>query len=171
MSRLTPYSAMNHAFSDKAHACAQKSVYPSFFKKDTRAIRYTQPTCTQDAAHGIDRIVRVTMPGLNAPLTFWVQERFRRPNIALYNDVTIGEWCANSNKPSELYTMKSQLFLFGRYDEETDIMVESLFFWFHPVLHALATGDLPYQRLLNDRQGKYFVAVPIADMKRLHLVA
>ena len=167
----TPYNLINRAYSDKAHACARREIYPAFFKKAGSALRYTEPTITQDAAHGIDRIVRVTVQGLNAPLTFLVQERFRRPNIALYNDITMSEWLGNSNKPSELYTIRAQLFLWGRYDEEQDTMVESLFFWVQPVLHGLATGDIPFKRLLNERQGKYFVAIPIAALKARNLIA
>src|SRR5947208_9286188 len=110
---------------------------------DKDALSYTEPTLKQDAVHSVDLIVRVTTSRLNAPLTFLIQERFRRPEVARFNNVTISEWLANSNRPAELYSIKAQPFCFGRYDESTDTMIESVLFWVHPTLHAIASGSIP----------------------------
>jgi hypothetical protein len=69
----------------------------------------------------------VTTHGLRAPLGFTIQERFRRPRYAEFQDLTLTEWNGNSNLPSELYKIRAGMFLYGYYSEE-----DRRYFLLHP---------------------------------------
>lgn len=165
--RLTPYSLDNRVFSDKAHAHARVHVYPRIFGK---GVEVRSATLSQDMRDGIDYIASVPVLGLHAPLIFRVQERFRRPEVAHYGDVTISEWYQNSNRPAELYTTKADYFLYGTYSCTDDRMTDVLLVNADQLRLMLATGKLPFRKHVNASQGKYFLCVSMELVKRAGLV-
>lgn len=168
----TPYSQANQRFSNKAHARAQTALYPLLFGCDKDQLEFKalpeDQARTLDGDMGTDRLVEVSVKGLLAPLTFLVQERFRRSENANYPDVTVTEWNYNSNLPSELYKIKAGLFLYGKYNETLDQFTEAIAFSVCPMLLQLANGNLPYRRNRN-KKNQTFLCIKIADLDRLHI--
>lgn len=170
---FTPYSHRNQDFSNKAHARAQLSVYPLLFKTHAECLTFEalpeEQAMTLDGDMGTDRLVKVSVHGLMAPLTFLVQERFRRPENAQFDDVTVTEWNHNSNLPSELYKIKAGLFLYGKYDEQFDRFTEATAFSVCPMLLHIATGKLAFERRRN-RKNQTFICIKRAALDNLGLI-
>lgn len=121
----TEYTPANGEFTDAAHAAARRLVYPRVFGVGAERLSFedTQVGGTPrgqmfDAEYGVDRIVRVETPNLRAPLTYTVQERFRRMrHLSAYGDrITVTEWNRPSQLPSELYKIIADLMLFAFFD-------------------------------------------------------
>lgn len=119
----TPHKQEQHDFSSRAHLVARRDLYPKLFGVDAEQIHYAVMDVSRgewytllDGNLGIDVIVKVHY-GLNAPLRFSIQERFRGPDYARYDDITITSWNNMSNRPSELYKMVAQYFVYGVMDD------------------------------------------------------
>lgn len=169
----TPFSQKDFDFSGKAHLRAQTDIYPLLFKTDRQHLEFTalpeDQARTLDGDMGTDRIVEVTVHNLRAPLTFLVQERFRRPNMHGLPDITVTEWNHNSDLPSELYKIKAGLFLYAGYVEHEDRFTETIVVSVCPLLLHLAQSNLPFSRHLN-KKNQTFIAILVTELKRLNLV-
>lgn len=169
----TPFSQKDFDFSGKAHLRAQTDIYPLLFKTDRQNLEFTalpeDQARTLDGDMGTDRLVEVIVHNLRAPLTFLVQERFRRPNRYGLPDITITEWNHNSNLPSELYKIKAGLFLYAGYAEQADKFTEAIVVSVCPMLLHLAQGNLPFSRCLN-KKNQTFIAILVTDLEKLNLV-
>ena len=129
----TPYSKENQEFTNRAHDAAQRLLYPSLFGVEQDQLSFE---CTSlglgerqaflDGQMAIDRIVKVQVPGLGLPLSFTVQERFRKPKYASFRDITITEWNLATDRPSELYKLNAGLFIYGYYDAIADRFIEAI---------------------------------------------
>lgn len=122
----TLYEQDNADFSNRAHMRARDVLYPRIFNVRRERLQFEDTLLAQsdrakilDGEMGVDRIVRVTIHNLHAPLMFTVQERFRRPEFAKYQDMTVTEWNHASNSPSELYKINAGLFVYGYFDERS----------------------------------------------------
>ena len=170
----TPFSQENFDYSGKAHVRAQTDIYPLLFKTDREHLEFTalpeDQARTLDGDMGIDRIVEVTVHGLRAPLTFLVQERFRRPNQYGLPDITITEWNHNSDLPSELYKIKAGLFLYAGYMEQEDRFTEAIVVSVCPMLLHLAQGNLPFTRPPRNKKNQTFIAILVTSLKKLNLI-
>lgn len=169
----TPYSHGEQEFSDKGHLLAQSTIYPALFDAAKEKLEFAVLPDDQaralDCEVSVDRTVRVSVNGLMAPLTFLVQERFRRPQVAFSDDVTITEWNHNSNLPSELYKIKASLFLYGKYDERRNVFTDAIVFDVPATLLHLAKGDLPFERRRN-KKNQTFLCISVSHLERLKLV-
>ena len=94
----TLYEQDNADFSNRAHVRARDVLYPRIFNVCRERLQFEDTLLAQsdrakilDGEMGVDRIVRVTIHNLHAPLMFTVQERFRRPEFAKYQDMTVTE--------------------------------------------------------------------------------
>ncbi len=170
---FTPFSQRDFDYSYKAHVRAQTDIYPLLFKTDRQHLEFTalpeDQARTLDGDMGTDRIVEVTVHNLRAPLTFLVQERFRRPNKYGLPDITITEWNHSSNLPSELYKIKAGLFLYAGYNEQADQFTEAIVLSVCPMLVHLAQGNLSFTRHLN-KKNQTFIAILISALEKLNLV-
>jgi hypothetical protein len=170
---FTPFSQKNFDFSYKAHLRAQTDIYPLLFKTDRQHLEFTalpeDQARTLDGDMGTDRIVEVTVHNLRAPLTFLVQERFRRPNKYGFPDITITEWNHNSDLPSELYKIKAGLFLYAGYIEQEDRFTEAIVTSVCPMLVHLAQGNLDFTRHANSKN-QTFMAIKVASLEKFNLI-
>lgn len=119
----TKYEVHQAGFSYRAHLAARREVYPKLFGTDN--IEYEDTTLKTglrgeilDGEMGIDVIVRPSHPELRSNLSFYIQERFRRPSYNAYGDVTLTEFNHASGEPSELYKIAADYLVYGYFDEE-----------------------------------------------------
>lgn len=161
----TPYSLVDRSFADKAHLQALSYVYRPFFGKGT----VKRATDEQDMKHGIDYIICVFSPSLPVePITFTVQERFRRK---LYGDITLSEYLENSGTPSEVYRCRADFYLYGGYDEGTGEITEAVLVWMQALRAGIATGTVPYGRNVSPKQNKRFLTISLEILKNRDLIA
>lgn len=158
----TIYQPENAAFSNKAHLSARKLLYPRIFCKPEESLAYEDTLLSMsergrilDGEMGIDRIVKVTVPSLHAPLVFTVQERFRRPQFAKYKDLTITEWNNASDLPSELYKINAGIFLYGYYDEVGNGFIDAIAINVTALLLMIARGQMSYSSERNRKQQSF----------------
>lgn len=172
----TPFDQNNQDFSDKAHEAAQSMVYPALFKCDKDRMRFERVSVSEggekailDGQMAIDRVVKVTVDGLRCPIEHIVQERFRRPQFSHFKDVTITEFNHASGQPSELYKIKSGIFVYGYYDENAcrfgDILVVDV----PAFMMAMTDGSIEYVKRQN-RKMQDFVCVSFDDLHRAGVV-
>lgn len=156
---FTPFSQDNQDFSDKAHAAAQSLVYPHIFNCEKSAMEFERASVSDggekailDAQMGVDRLVKVSVKGLRQPIQHTVQERFRRPAYTSYKDITVTEWNNASGLPSELYKIKSGIFVYGYFDDRKNEFGEVIAFDVTAFLVAMTAGRLPYGKRRNKKQ-------------------
>ncbi len=159
----TPFEQSNADFSSRAHEAAKQKINPMLFDVPPGELAFESTLLGTGARNDIldgemavDRLVKVSVPGLAAPLTFTVQERFRRPQFAQFRDLTITEWNALSRTPSELYKLNAGIFLYGYYDERTGDFPEALAISTTDLLLAVSRGQIPYTTE-NNRKAQRFL--------------
>ena len=172
----TLYEQDNADFSNRAHMRARDVLYPRIFNARRERLAFEDTLLAQseraailDGEMGVDRIVHVTVHNLPAPLVFTVQERFRRPEFAKYQDLTVTEWNHASNLPSELYKINAGLFLYGYFDERTSVFVDAIAIGVTDMLLAIATRRLRYDRRWNKKR-QTFLTLRFDDMERAGIV-
>lgn len=171
----TNYSSKNAEFSDNAHLAAQTQLYPFVFNAASEKLSFETVTMSNNPRHkvldgemAVDRIVNVTVESFNFPLTYTVQERFRRTDAMKWQDVTITEKNHCSGLPSELYKLSGGLFVYGYYDDTTNEILQFVVFSSTALLVKLATGELNIdKRGVNPRSRQSFVAFKF-DTLRTH---
>ncbi len=172
----TTYEPLNAAFSNAAHLAAQQQVYPFIFNVPQKALTFEDTLLAQDercrildGEMAVDRIVHVSVLKLRAPLVFTIQERFRRPNFAHYQDITITEWNHASNLPSELYKMNAVLFVYGYYAEVSQKFIDAIAVDVPALFQAIAAGRIHYEKQQNKKQ-QDFLSFKFADLERSGVV-
>lgn len=158
----TGFSPRNMEFTKRAHLAAQSQFYPGLFRNLPITFEDTVGTA-KDLEYAIDCRVAVTVDGLQAPLYFAVQERWRRPADMQYGDITITEWNQASGQPSELHKLGAQLFVYGFYDETTDRIVVAVAVNVVTVLWRLAVRDLGWRR--QRRIDQTFLGFSLQDLR------
>jgi hypothetical protein len=158
----TRYDKHNGDFSNRAHEAAKRLLYPSIFNVPFSALEFESTLLEQDAKSklldgqmGIDRLVRVRVDSLPAPLEFAIQERFRRVRFMNYKDLTITEWNYASGIKSELYKIKAGMFLYGYYDEQTSSFPDAICINTDGLKYALISGNISYVRRRNKKQQSF----------------
>lgn len=172
----TPYSTDNKKFSDEAHMAARTLIYPRLFKMDASNITYeqqgeitTERWGALDGDMSIDRIVKVTVAGLRQPLTFTVQERFRKPDAAKWQDITITEWNNNTNLPSELYKIQANLFLYAYYGG-AGAFTDAICVGVTDLLMAITQKSVDFEDRKNPRSNQTFLAFKFDALHKAGLV-
>jgi len=155
---------------------ARDVLYPRIFNVRRERLAFEDTLLAQseraailDGEMGVDRIVRVTVHNLPAPLVFTVQERFRRPEFAKYQDMTVTEWNHASNLPSELYKINAGLFVYGYFDERRGDFADAIVIGVTDMLLAMATRRLRYERRWNKKM-QSFLALRFEDMEQAGIV-
>lgn len=156
-------------WSNKAHLSARKTLYPLIFDCDASELSYESTTISDggeknrilDGSLAIDRTVSVEC-GLNNPIKYTVQERFRKKRFSRYRDLTITEWNHQSNLPSELYKISALLFLYAYWDDRTGfgeaIVLNTL-----NLLEMIKNGDVSVRKRLNHKK-QSFICVPFDEL-------
>lgn len=172
----TLYEQVNADFSNRAHLRARDVLYPRIFCAHRERLEFEDTLLAQgdraailDGEMGVDRIVRVTVQSLPAPLVFTVQERFRRPEFAKYQDLTVTEWNHASNLPSELYKINAGLFVYGYFNEDRDEFLDAIAIDVTDMLLAIATRRLNYARRWNKKM-QTFLTLRFGDMEEAGIV-
>ena len=185
----TVYTPANAAHSELAHIAARRALYPLIFGVSGECLEYeavaNQETERQhilDGEMGIDRIVKVPVPGLSALLAFTIQERFRRRykrddagqiirDYMTFGDITITEWNHASNLPSELYKMTGGFFLYAYYEESDEVFWRPILVNVPGVLLALVARDIPCSKLRENPKRQTFLPITYDLLKELGVVA
>jgi hypothetical protein len=165
----TPYSEENQEFSNQAHLCARREVYPLLFNVPATHLNYPDHPQAQERDYwqGIDRTVEVQTPGLRGNLRFSVQERFRRPQYAPYRDMTITEYNQRSHQLGELYKMEAWLFVYGYYVPQQDRFIEVIACWVPQLMLNIARGTIRGNKRDNPRSSQPFKYFKFEDLERL----
>lgn len=169
MRMRTPYQSSQAEASQATSMLARDWFYPDLFPGCHVDFEGVEKT-TRDLEYAIDLQLAVTPPtgGFHQPLVFSVQERWRQDKSCLkYQDVTITEWNALSDTPSELHKMHAHIFVYGVGSPST--LYAACAFWIAPVLHALLLGKLPYERR-SKRGEQDFICIKLADLRRTNAV-
>ncbi len=174
----TAYSTDNAAFTERAHETARTELYPALFGTQQLSFESTLLATSDrnrilDGEMAVDRIVKVTVRDLHAPLSFTVQERFRKLSYAKYKDLTITEFNHSSRLPSELYKMTCGLFLYGYFNEQQNSFAEAIAISVPDLLLKVARGDIEFSAKRNPRSNQTFfcftfAALKAADTVRFH---
>lgn len=167
MSR-TVYQIENANFSNVAHFAARQLLYPLIFGENLPLTfedtddKKTERHNILDGEMGVDKIIKVTLNGYSAPLSFSIQERFRRRygkrkdgstiDYTTFNDITITEWNKASGLPSEFYKINAGYFLYAYYDETNGSFVKPIMFNVSDLLLALCHNSLLIGRGENKKQ-------------------
>ncbi len=171
----TPYLSTNAEFSDAAHKAAQNLIYPEIFKGKTIEFASTQVSmggreAILDGEMAVDRIIKVHSPEFKGPIEFTSQERFRKPSYAQYQDLTITEWNQTSNLPSELYKIKSGLFVYGYYNPSTEQFVDWIAADTTLILFNLISNKMAYTHRTNHRSNQTFVCLTFEQMRKAGVI-
>lgn len=155
----TVYEQANAFFSNRAHMAARTMLYPRIFRTPVERMAFEDTLLAMseraqilDGEMGVDRIVRVSVYNLRAPIVFTVQERFRRPEFARYRDLTITEWNHASDLPSELYKINAGLFVYGYYDEGQSRFVDAIAINVTNLLLSIARQEVRYLTRRNKKR-------------------
>jgi len=177
----TNFSSSNAAFSDKAHLAAQTQLYPLVFNTSSENIIYETVTLSDspgnkrneilDGEMAVDRVINVSVNSFPFPLSYTVQERFRKTKFKKYQDITITECNNSSGLPSELYKLSGGLFVYGYYDETANKIDQFVVFSSSALLLSLASGDLKIdKRGMNPRSDQTFVTFKFENLRKKRLL-
>lgn len=166
----TPFSKANSYFSNSAHLAARKLIYPEIFGVPFESLTFEDTLLelnergrVLDGEMAIDRIVNVTnINNLRMPITFTVQERFRRPYAAEYQDITITEWNYASNQKSELYKLVANLFVYGYFDGSD--FIDFIAINVVDLLMKICAERINYTKEYNPRSEQDFLAFKFSDL-------
>lgn len=174
----TGHKDYQHDWSDKAHLLARGMVYPWFFGVDAEHLAYQDGVQFSDGEQGrildgekgIDRIVGAPVDNFAHLIPHTVQERFRNESYAHFQDLTMTEINTVSGKPSEVYKIQAQLFLYGYVNTQATKFHQWLIVDIALLNRALLNKTLvPSKKEMNDR-GQIFVTYKFKDLWRTNCV-
>ena len=171
----TPFSRVNADFSTLAHGRACELVYPRFFGVVSDKLTVEDVTGVHSALDtelGVDRVIRVTTQSLHQPLTFTVQERFRRPRFKGFRDITLTEWNLNSDLPSELYKIHADYFMYAYFDDTAGQFVgETVIVNVPSLKRRLGAAQIEWSRRENPRSNQVFMSLTFDELRRVGVCA
>ena len=151
---------------------AQEVIYRPLFGEtatfESTLLRTGSRNDIFDGELGIDRLVHVSVPDFQGPITFSVQERFRLPKYAWREDVTITEWNYASNRPGELHKLFADLFVYGCYDPDKDRFINAIVVSCFGLKLRLAQRRLRYRRVPTPKR-QTFISISFDDLGRAGL--
>lgn len=176
----TEYEPEKAAFSQKAHIAAQEQFYPLLFNVASSNLQYEDVTFKNnekdlrhkilDGEMGVDRIIYVTVPKLNAPLSFTVQERFREIKYQNYQDITITEYNYASEQKSELYKLSAAFFVYGYYDKDTNSIKQAIMLFPSELLLAIVKGDIFIEDIKKNPKEQTFITISFNKLREKGLI-
>lgn len=175
----TRYDVKNGKFSDRAHLAAQSQIYPKLFNVDKSKLVFETVTMQGsndirnrilDGEMAVDRIVKVSYTMFRRPISFTVQERFRRSSFRKFQDVTITEFNTASGQPSELYKLSGGLFVYGYYNEVYGVFEQFVCFNSSTLLFYLGRGLLESCKMKMNEKGQTFIPVKFKVLRESGLM-
>jgi hypothetical protein len=173
----TPYSTQNQLFSDCAHLAAQTWIYPALFNVPPSQLRFTTTSLSigekeriLDGEMAIDRIVHVKVQWFQSELEFTVQERFRKPKFAQFEDITITEWNRKTQQKSELFKLNAGIFVYGYFDEQYNTFIDWIAVNTVGLLHRLVKKQPTIQKRFNPRSEQDFLTFKFKHLEQAGLV-
>lgn len=166
----TEYEAHQGDFTYRAHLEAEEQIYPKLFNTDQ--IVYEDTTLKTglrgeilDGEMGVDVIVKPHNPSLDANLSFYVQERFRRPSYSTFRDITFTAFNHASGEPSELYKIAADYMVYGFFDEDRNSFSDVV-----AVDVARLKINLQHNRIFNtiqtNRKNQSFMCFTLTDLEK-----
>lgn len=174
----TPFLQKNQDFSDRAHAAAKMQIYPILFapvfghKMHPMHIQSTTLSmgakeAVLDGQLAVDRIVSIQSYAFRNKNRYTIQERFRKPEYASREDLTITEWNNATGQPSEFYKLiNTNLFVYGYFDEITASFLSWIACWTSPMMHGIETGAIRFTTGANPRSRQEFIAIPFSELRK-----
>lgn len=167
----TPYSDANQLFSNKAHEACEDQVYPIIFGRNRSELVFKNTGLMSggdgeilDGKMGVDWCVSVYHERLKFPIEHSIQERFRKTQYMSNHDLTITEHNERSGQPSELYKIKSGIFLYGYFDEKSGLMREWVAVDTTKMLMAIHSDELRWDRGFNPRSNQTFISIKFREL-------
>lgn len=169
--RHTPLKKSQVRFTEKCHKMAAREVYPILLNSPSRGIEINYDFGSADDLNmGIDVTIAARLVQNRLPLTFTIQERFRKYDkwkIDNYNDVTFTTWNNNSQTPSEWYKFKADFMVYGFANkDETSLLNWAVVCIPILQLRYMARQIIPTGQNTNDRD-QDFIAFKNDDLYRL----
>jgi len=181
----TLYNQNNGKFSDYCHNKARSQLYPLMFSCDETQLSFESKQigngdvegAIMDGQMGIDRIIKVTRDNPTAvktnptpyPVSYPIQERFRRDFNTHYADITITTWNNKTNKPSEYYKLLAGYFLYGYFSVERDCFVEAVLVSVPHLISLIDEGRIahtPPKLHPDPEKNQDFICVKFDDLYR-----
>jgi hypothetical protein len=174
----TPYDPSQKDDSDRAHMAARTLLYPRAFKVDPSQLVFSKQEdlktseewAALDGKLAIDRVVNVSTGTYRNPLRFTVQERFRQPENAKWQDLTITEWNNRTNLPSELYKLNADFFMYGYFDQVRRYFLDAIVINVSAMKLALIQGVIGSGTKTNPRSDQEFITITFSELHRAGLV-
>lgn len=173
----TPITPENVEFSQEAHKAAQRQLYPNLFNTTPDKIVYEDVTLSEDPRHqildgemAVDRMINVSISSLRAPITFTVQERFRRTKFQHYQDITVTEFNLNSGRKSELYKLSGGLFVYGYFNNLTNLILQAVVFSSSALLLSFVRGNLNDWNVLTNKKNQTFFTFKFNILRKAGLI-
>jgi len=173
----TPYSLGNQAFSNAAHEAAKTLVYPQLFNCEPDDISFATTSVADggenailDGQMAVDRLVHVTSRNLHGKITHTIQERFRREKYSRFRDITITEYNHASGRQSELYKIKSGIFVYGYFFPATGTFGEVVAIDVTRLLMAISSGSIRFDTETNRRSDQAFITLKFDDLHDSNVV-
>lgn len=167
----TPFSQVNQSFSDGGHIAAETQIYPYVFSVEPNRLTFRNTGLSTsedgrilDGQMGVDYCVGVKSRLFQNPIEHSVQERFRNVSYLHKQDLTITEWNCRTSQPSELYKIKSGLFVYGYFDNISGLIVEWIAVNTTQMLMAIQSEQLPYSSAYNPRSEQDIIAIDFSDL-------
>lgn len=165
------FDVEHSAFSEAAHQAAVSQVYPDIFPgapEETVVVKSPSHLSTAeeqmfDLRFKIDRVFEAEFDDLRGSVPISVQERFRHPEYQRYRDLTITEYNNDSDAESELHEILANIFVYGYYDADEDVIVEAIIVNLPTLFLALANRDIEYSRNTNPKN-QDFIAFSFDDI-------
>lgn len=173
----TPFCSFNQAFSNAAHEAAKSLVYPQLFNCDPSDITFATTSVSDggenailDGQMAVDRLVHVTTKKLSGKITHTIQERFRRDRYSSFRDITITEYNHASGQQSELYKIKSGIFVYGYFLPDRKDFGEVIAVDVSRLLMAISEERITFKKEDNRRSQQTFITLKFDDLHDSNVV-
>jgi hypothetical protein len=157
-----------------AHSAARINLYPMLFTSSILTFEDVTSMGTErerefDGNQAIDKIIRVKAIGFRESLTFYIQERFRRPYYRKFQDITITEWNHVTNQQGELYKIRADYLVYGYYDERTNRLLQAVAVNMPELKRRLLSNVVSSGTLRNPRSSQSAVTVKFTELRKHNL--
>lgn len=182
----TPFNDVNKNFSYLSHLVARKEIYSRFLASNELEYDYIANNNDNyskilDRKMSIDAIIKENFR--NDQINLTVQERFRERKYKRYNDITLTLWSEKSNKKSELFKIKSQIFVYGitdgkitgkgkkrKIEKEPTTFLKAAVIDVTKLISGLIHNNIEGQVGYTNRSNQRFIAFDFADLYSINSV-
>lgn len=174
------YSLDRQLFSTAAHNAALDSIYPRLFPGCDYSVESVVHqdgdgdlrNQALDCHLGVDYVAHLNsaVPSLRLPTIITIQERFREPKYAHYQDLTITEWNPRTNQPGEIHKLAAQLFVYGYYSQQENQFSDAICINTAKLLVALNKRQIVARRNQGTNSEQPFLSFSFQDLHRIKSV-